>query len=79
MSASQLAELSKAELLLIGRWISTLCYYVLITGLMVLIVRIMRVVSAIGFAVELDEETYMATPLTRAITNPALEGGMKSW
>lgn len=46
---------------------------------MILIVRIMRVVSAIGFAVELDEETYMATPLTRAITNPALEGGMKSW
>lgn len=39
----------------------------------------MRVVSAIGFAVELDEQTYMATSLTRAITNPALEGGMKSW
>lgn len=39
----------------------------------------MRVLSSIGFAVELDEQTYMATPLTRAITNPALEGGMKIW
>ncbi|MCJ1347010.1 hypothetical protein MMC31_005230 [Peltigera leucophlebia] len=57
VSASQLAELSKTELLLI--------------------VRIMRVISSIGFAAELDEQTYMATPLTKAITNPALEGGMK--
>ncbi|MCJ1343168.1 hypothetical protein MMC31_001360 [Peltigera leucophlebia] len=57
VSASQLAELSKTELLLI--------------------VRIMRVISSIGFAVELDEQTYMATALTKTITNPALEGGMK--
>ena len=41
------------------------------------LVRIMRVISSIGFAAELDEQTYMATPLTKAITNPALEGGMK--
>lgn len=46
---------------------------------MLVIVRIMRVVSAIGFAVELDEQTYLATPLTWAITDPALEGGMKTW
>ncbi|MCJ1346646.1 hypothetical protein MMC31_004864 [Peltigera leucophlebia] len=57
VSASQLAESSQAEFLLI--------------------VRIMRVISSIGFAVELDEQTYMATPLTKVITSPALEGGMK--
>lgn len=42
-------------------------------------VRIMRVISSIGFAVELDEQTYMASPLTKALTSPSLEGGMKLW
>lgn len=42
-------------------------------------VRIMRVISSIGFAVEIDEQIYMANPLTKAITNPALEGGIKVW
>lgn len=40
-------------------------------------VRIMRIITSIGFALELDEQTYIATPLTTAITNPALEAGMK--
>ncbi len=44
-----------------------------------LVVRIMRVISLLGFAVELDEQGYMATPLTRAFTIPALEAGMKAW
>lgn len=40
-------------------------------------IGLVRVISSIGFAVELDKQTYMATPLTKAITSPALEGGMK--
>lgn len=47
--------------------------------LMIGAVRIMRVISSIGFAVELDEQTYMASPLTKALTGPGLEGGMKLW
>ena len=39
----------------------------------------MRVITSIGFAIELDEQLYMATPLTKAITKPALEGGMRVW
>ena len=39
----------------------------------------MRVITSIGFAIELDEQVYMATPLTKAITKPALEGGMRGW
>lgn len=76
VSASQLAELSKAELLLIGTWVSTLGHRVN-HMLMIGAVRIMRVITSIGFALELDEQTYIATPLTTAITNPALEAGMK--
>lgn len=85
MSASQLAGLSKAKLLLVGRhYISTLSVYSInhlltISRNAFLSVRIMRVITSIGFAIELDEQVYMATPLTKAIAKPALEGGMRFW
>ncbi|KAA6411723.1 MAG: hypothetical protein FRX48_05004 [Lasallia pustulata] len=57
VSAAELAERSRAELLLI--------------------VRIMRVISAIGFAAEAHEQSYVSTPLTKAITIPSLEAAVK--
>lgn len=39
----------------------------------------MRVISLLGFALEVDEQSYVATPLTTAFTIPALEAGMKAW
>ncbi|MCJ1401979.1 hypothetical protein MMC11_005196 [Xylographa trunciseda] len=57
ISAAELADISKAELLLV--------------------VRIMRVISAIGFAKEAGVQSYVATPLTTAISTPALEAAMK--
>ncbi|KAF2234310.1 S-adenosyl-L-methionine-dependent methyltransferase [Viridothelium virens] len=43
-----------------------------------LVVRIMRVLVAIQFAGEDGKETYVATPLTRAIAKPASEAGLRS-
>lgn len=39
----------------------------------------MRVISLLGFAFEIDEQSYLATPLSKAFTVPALEAGMKAW
>lgn len=44
-----------------------------------LAVRIMRVISAIGFAAEAHEQSYVSTPLTKAITIPSLEAAVKVW
>ena len=44
-----------------------------------LTVRIMRVISAIGFAAEVNEQSYVSTPLTKAITIPSLEAAVKVW
>ena len=44
-----------------------------------LIVRIMRVLTAVGFATEADVQSYVATPLTQAITKPSLEAAVKIW
>ncbi|MCJ1392558.1 hypothetical protein MMC18_005426 [Xylographa bjoerkii] len=57
VSAAELADISKAELLLV--------------------VRMMRVISAIGFAKEVGVQSYVATPLSVAISTPALEAAMK--
>lgn len=85
VSASQLAKLTKAELLLIGtsasRHLNTKIKEsaYITTGNIALVVRIMRVISLLGFALEVDEQSYKATPLSRAFTVPALEAGMKAW
>ncbi|CAD6579776.1 MAG: hypothetical protein ASARMPRED_009245 [Alectoria sarmentosa] len=42
-----------------------------------LIIRIMRVLTAVGFATEADVQSYVATPLTQAITKPSLEAAVK--
>ena len=42
-------------------------------------VRIMRVLTAIGFAAEAGVQSYVATPLTKAITKPSLEAAVKIW
>lgn len=39
----------------------------------------MRVISLLGFALEVDEQSYRATPLSRAFTVPELEAAMKAW
>lgn len=49
-----------------------------LTGFLILathriIVRIMRVITALNYAAEAGERSYIATPLTNAITLPALE------
>ncbi|KAK0506947.1 hypothetical protein JMJ35_010647 [Cladonia borealis] len=44
-----------------------------------LIIRIMRVITAIGFAGEAGQQSYVATPLTKAIIKPALEAAAKIW
>ena len=39
----------------------------------------MRVLTAIGFAAEAGEQSYVATPLTKAVTIPPLEAALKIW
>ena len=39
----------------------------------------MRVLTAVGFATEADVQSYVATPLTQAITKPSLEAAVKIW
>ncbi|MCJ1321078.1 hypothetical protein MMC15_006420 [Xylographa vitiligo] len=46
---------------------------------LLLVIRVMRVISTTGFAKEVGMQSYIATPLTVAITTPALEGAMKIW
>ena len=41
--------------------------------------RIMRVITAIGFAAEAGERSYVATPLTMAATIPPLHASLKIW
>ena len=43
------------------------------------LVRIMRVITAIGFAAEAGPQSYVATSLTKAIAKPALEAAAKTW
>ena len=39
----------------------------------------MRVLTAIGFAAEDGVQSYVATPLTKAITKPSLEAAVGIW
>ena len=39
----------------------------------------MRVLTAIGFAAESGTQSYIATPLTKAVTNPVLDAALKIW
>ena len=41
------------------------------------IVRIMRVLTVANFAKEAGEELYVATPVTKAMTVPAMEAAVK--
>ena len=81
ISAVELAQRCKAETLLIS-----ICYPPLprtprsLPRLMFLaLVRIMRVITAIEFAAEAGSQSYVATPLTKAIIKPALEAAVKIW
>ena len=42
-------------------------------------VRIMRVITSMGFAEETGIRKYCSTPLTKAMTKPALESAMRLW
>ncbi|MCJ1255477.1 hypothetical protein MMC24_003293 [Lignoscripta atroalba] len=46
-------------------------------GEQLLIVRIMRVLAAMGFVAEVDEQSYASTPITRAMAVPPLQAGHK--
>ncbi|TVY78372.1 O-methyltransferase asqD [Lachnellula suecica] len=46
-------------------------------GEKLLIIRIMRVLSLIGFVDEVAEQQWIATPITIAMTQPAIEGSHK--
>lgn len=81
ISAAELAQRCKAETLLIS-----MCYLPAplthnspLRLLFITIVRIMRVITAIEFAAEAGSQSYLATPLTKAITKPALEAAAKTW
>ena len=44
-----------------------------------IIERIMRVITAMRFAAEAGERSYIATPLTMAATIPPLHAALKIW
>lgn len=81
ISAVELARRCKAETLLISK-----CYPPIprtphsLTRLMfAILVRIMRVITAIEFATEAGPQSYVATPLTKAMIKPTLEAAAKIW
>ena len=81
ISAVELAQRCKAETLL-----TTTCYppvtrtfCSLLRLTLMTLVRIMRVITAIEFAAEAGPQSYVATPLTKAMTKPALEAAAKIW
>lgn len=81
ISAVELAQRCKAETLLIS-----ICNppvprtpYLLPRLTFLTLVRIMRVITAIEFAAEAGPQSYLATPLTRAMMRPALEAAAKIW
>ena len=81
ISAVELAQRCKADVLLISTCYlpASLSHHPLLRLIFVTLVRIMRVITAIGFAAEAGPQTYIATPLTKAITKPALEAATKTW
>jgi hypothetical protein len=72
ISANELAEIVGAETQFIGGK----CFINLITRAKRYLVRIMRVITSIRYAQEAGERLYTSTPLTVAITVPALEACM---
>ena len=81
ISVAELAQRCKVESLLINMWYSPvpLTHQLLPRLIFIPLVRIMRVITAIGFAAEAGPQSYLATPLTKAITKPALEAAAKTW
>ncbi len=81
ISAVELTQRYKAETLLIS-----ICYppvprisHSLLRLIFLTLVRIMRVITAIEFAAEAGPQSYVATPLTKAMIKPALEAAAKIW
>ena len=81
ISAAELAQRYNTETSLISMWYPpiprTHCSLPRLTSSTE--VRIMRIITAIGFAAEAGPQSYLATPLMKAITKPALEAAAKIW
>ena len=81
ISAVELAQRCKAETLIISTCYlpASLSHHSPLRLIFMTLVRIMRVITAIGFAAEAGPQSYLATPLTKSITKPALEAAAKIW
>ena len=81
ISAVELAQRCEAETLLISTCYQPVppIHQLLPRLIFMTLVRIMRVITAIGFAAEAGPQSYLATPPTKAIIKPALETAAKTW
>ena len=81
ISTAELAQRYKAKTLLISTCYlpASLSHHSLLRLIFMTLVRIMRVITAIGFAAEAGPQSYLATPLTKAMIKPALEAAAKIW
>ena len=79
VSAAELSETSGAEKLLIGKFSSSEASRGCLWEIKFLsfAVRIMRVLTASKFVGEAGPENYIATPLTKIMTNPPIESAAR--
>jgi len=75
-TAAELATMTGAEELLIGKYSVTHTCLISVLILMVLVVRLMRVLTAAGIVDEKGPQTYGATAVTRALTIPKIYHGL---
>ena len=73
-TSAKLAEATRANRSLIGTGEHRICSNM---ANVILLVKVMRLLTAAGYVAETEEETYIPTPVTKAMTNPVLEACVK--